>query len=151
MTRLLGIDLGSRRIGLALADTATAEVRPLATIRRTSIERDAATLGRLAREQQVDELVVGLPRNMDGSEGAQAQATREWAAQVVTLIGLPLCWRDERLTSELAESSLGRTRRGRSGGPPSAAVRQARRAQIDREAAAFIVQAELDARAGTTS
>ena len=70
MTRLLGIDLGERRIGLAIADTDTGVVRPLSTIRRADPERDAATLGRVAAEQRVDELVVGLPLNMDGSEGS---------------------------------------------------------------------------------
>lgn len=146
MSRLLGIDLGTRRIGLALADTDTAAVRPLATLRRGSPERDISLLARLIEEQAVDELVVGLPRNMDGSEGQQAADTRAWAEQVAAQLGRPVYWRDERLTSELAEARLGRLRRGRSGGPPSPAARAAHRAGIDREAARLILQAELDAR-----
>ncbi len=146
MTRLLGIDLGERRIGLAVADTDTGVVRPLSTIRRGDAERDAATLGRVAAEQRVDELVIGLPFNMDGSEGTQAAVTREWAALVVVALRLPVAWRDERLTSEAAERRVGAARRGRSGGPPSSASRNAQRSRVDREAAAAIVQAELDAR-----
>ncbi len=146
MTRLLGIDLGMRRIGIAVADTETGDVRPLATVRRGSLERDAAVIGRLAAEQSVDELIVGLPRNMDGSEGPQAAATRAWAEELAPALGLRLCYRDERLTSERATQRLGRARRGRGGGPPSAAARAGRRADVDRQAAALIVQSELDAR-----
>jgi putative Holliday junction resolvase len=146
VSRLLGIDLGSRRIGLAVADTGSGSVRPLSTLRRADFERDAATLARVAAEQRVDEVVVGLPLNMDGSEGAQAAATREWAAQVAVAIELPLVWRDERLSSESAERCAGAPRRGRSGGPPSAAARNTRRARVDQLAAAQILQAELDAR-----
>jgi putative Holliday junction resolvase len=151
VTRLLGIDLGARRIGLAVADTDSGAVRPLATISRATADRDARTLGAVVREQRIDELVVGLPRNMDGSEGEQAIETRRWAEEVLTALCLPVSWRDERLTSSRAEDRLGRAPRGRAGGPPSGAARAARRATIDREAAALIVQAELDARAGMAS
>lgn len=146
MSLLLGIDLGARRIGLAIADTESGAVRPLVTIRRAEPERDGRTLGRLIVEQRIDELVIGLPLNMDGSEGAQAADTRAWALAVADPLGLPVCWRDERLTSERAEQRLGGARRGRSGGPPSAASRNTYRARIDRLAAAEIAQAELDAR-----
>jgi len=146
MSRLLAVDLGERRIGLAIADTASGSVRPLATIRRSDTDRDGRSIGRLAAEQRADELVVGLPLNMDGTEGPQAEATRAWAAAVTELVGLPLAWRDERLTSEQAELRAGPAGRGRSGGPPSPAARAAYRARIDRLAAAAIAQAELDAR-----
>lgn len=147
MSRLLAVDLGERRIGLAVADTQSGSVRPLTTIRRADPQRDGQTLGRLAQEQRIDELVVGLPLNMDGSEGPQAAETRAWAASIAEGCRLPLGWRDERLTSEMAESQAGRMPRGRSGGAPSAAARNARRARIDQLAAAAIAQAELDARA----
>ena len=147
MTRLLGIDLGTRRIGLAIADTTTGEVRPLATLRRTmSVDRDAERVARLIEEQRIDELIVGLPLNMDGSEGGQAGHTRAWGTALAALVTVPLGWRDERLTSEIAEVRMGVVRRGRSGGAPSPAARTAHRARIDREAAANILQAELDAR-----
>ena len=140
------MDLGEQRIGLAVADSDSGSVRPLATIRRSDPSRDARTLTRICDEQRIDELVVGLPLNMDGTEGAQAAITREWAASVEAALGRPIVWRDERLTSVGAESRLGRPPRGPSGGPPSAKARNTRRARVDREAAAAIVQAELDAR-----
>ncbi|HUR16143.1 MAG TPA: Holliday junction resolvase RuvX [Candidatus Limnocylindrales bacterium] len=146
MTRLLGVDVGERRIGLAVADIDTTSVRPLATIRRADPQRDGLTLARLAQEQRIDELIIGLPLNADGSEGAQAQLTRQWADSIAPYVARPIVWRDERLTSEAAEQRIGMRSRGASGGPPSAAARNARRARIDREAAANIVQAEMDAR-----
>lgn len=146
MSRLLALDVGERRIGIALADTESGSVKPLATIRRADAARDAATVARLAGEQGATELVVGLPLNADGSEGEQARLTREWAASVAAAVALPVTWRDERLTSERAESIAGHQGRGRSGGPPSAKARNAYRARIDRLAAAGIAQAELDAR-----
>jgi putative Holliday junction resolvase len=146
---LLGIDLGRRRIGIAVADDAGGASRALATLRRDTVERDVESLRRLVGEQRVGELVVGLPRNMDGSEGAQAAETRRWAEAVSAALGLPVCLRDERLTSETAEARMGRPPRGRSGGPPSARARSAYRAAVDREAALAILQAELDARAAS--
>jgi putative holliday junction resolvase len=151
LTRLLGIDLGTRRIGLAVADTsagAGARIRPLATIRRSTAERDAAALSTVAAEQRIDEVVLGLPLNMNGSEGEMAERTRQWALEVLSPLGLPVCLRDERLTSESAIGRLSPLRRGRAGGPPTAAQRESHRAAIDREAAAAILQAELDARVG---
>ena len=146
MTRMLGIDLGERRIGLAVGDTATGSVVPLATIRRGEVERDARTILSISREQRIVELVVGLPLNMNGSAGAQAGATREWALVVAELTALPVSWRDERLTTEDAIGRAGRQSRGRAGGPPSAPARRAYSARLDRLAAAAIVQAEIDAR-----
>lgn len=151
MTRLLGMDLGARRIGLAVADTESNTIRGLTTIRRADAERDVRTLAGVIAEQRIDELVLGLPRNLDGSEGAQAEATRRWADEVLARLDRPINWRDERLTSERALLTVGRAGRGRSGGPPSAAARETHRAAIDRQAAVLILQAELDARAGLVS
>lgn len=148
MTRLLGIDLGSRRIGVAVADTHTGQVRPLATLRRATAERDRESICRLAAEHAVEEIVVGLPLSLDGRAGPQAVATEEWADAVLSAVDLPVAWRDERLTTERAIARLGGAGRGPSGGPPSAAARRAHRARLDREAAVIILQAELDARAG---
>jgi putative pre-16S rRNA nuclease len=145
---VLGVDLGARRIGLAVGDPQTGRVRPLATLHRSEPDRDAGVLRRICAEQAVTEVVVGLPLLADGSEGTQAAITRDWAAQVGPLLGLPIGWRDERHTSQAAEHRLGAMPRGRSGGAPSAATRSRYRARVDREAAASIVQAELDARSG---
>jgi putative holliday junction resolvase len=144
--RIVGIDLGERRIGVALGDLQTRIASPFATLSRgKTVAEDAATLSRLAAEQGAGAMVVGLPLNMDGSEGPQATRTREWAQAVAAASGLPLSFRDERLTSERAERRIGPAGRGRSGGPPGAARREAYRARIDREAAALILQDDLDA------
>ena len=147
---LLGIDLGDRRIGVAAGDTDSGVVIPLLTLRRSTPERDAAAVGRLCEERGATALVVGLPLHMDGSESEQSQRTREWVTRVGPMLGVPLTFRDERLTSEAAKERMGRPARGRSGGPPSAAALRAWRARIDREAAAAIVQGELDAQASNT-
>ena len=152
MIRLLGIDLGERRIGLALADVDGSSAHPLATLRRgRDPEADAATLRAIVEREIVDELVVGLPLEAAGTEGPQAVLTRTWATGIQALLGLPLVYRDERLSSHLAETRLGPMKRGRSGGPPSKTQRDAYRARVDREAAAIILQDELDTRAGRRS
>jgi putative Holliday junction resolvase len=147
VTRLLGIDLGERRIGLAIADLDGGAV-PLATIRRgRDLDADVANLARILEEQRASELVVGLPLEASGDEGPQAQLTRAWGEAVAARLGVPLALRDERLTSHLAEQRVGPMKRGRSGGPPTAMQRDAYRARIDREAATIILQHELEARA----
>lgn len=152
MTRLLGIDLGERRIGLALADDDGAAARPLATLRRgRDLDGDIAALAAIIEAQGVDELVVGLPLEASGDEGPQATLTRAWADAIREPLDLPVSFRDERLTSHLAEARLGPMKRGRSGGPPSKTQRDAYRARVDREAAAIILQDELDTRSGVRS
>lgn len=144
--RVLGIDLGERRIGIALGDLEFGTAAPLVTVRRTrTIQGDARVLVRLALEQRAQALVVGLPLDKDGTEGAQAKLTREWAIAVASEAGMPLRFRDERLSSVRAEERIGSPPRGRSGGPPSASQRDAHRARIDREAAALILQDDFDA------
>ena len=146
---ILGIDLGERRIGLAIAERDGLSARPLATISRArslAPADDAATLARIAREQRVAELVVGLPLEASGAHGRMAEAAARWAKAVAELLRLPLTMRDERLSSHLAESRLGPMPRGRSGGPPSRTQRDRYRERVDREAAVIILQDELDAR-----
>jgi putative Holliday junction resolvase len=144
---VLGIDLGARRVGLAVAEHGIGIARPLATLNRgASLEADAEALGRVCREQDVTELVVGLPVDASGAEGEMASAARAWAAAISERLALPVTLRDERLSSFEAERRLGRMPRGRSGGPPSRTQRNAFRARIDREAASVILQDELDAR-----
>ena len=147
MSGILGIDLGARRIGIALAEVDGAAL-PLTTLRRArEVADDAAAIVRLAAEHDARELVVGLPLEASGAEGTQARVTRAWVEAVSTLVPLPVTLRDERLSSHLAEERLGPMKRGRSGGPPTALQRDAYRARVDREAAAIILQDELDARA----
>jgi len=149
VSRVLGIDLGSQRVGLAIADASIGIARPLATIARgASVEADADAIGRVCREQGVIELVVGLPVHAAGAEGEMATAARDWASALGERLDLPVTMRDERLSSFEAERRLGRMPRGRSGGPPTKTQRTAFRARIDREAASVILQDELDARRG---
>jgi putative holliday junction resolvase len=148
MTPLLGIDLGERRIGLAIADRDGSPARPLETIRRGRAPADdAAALERVLAATGAGELVVGLPLEASGAHGPQAELTQTWAEAVGTLLGLPVVMRDERLSSHLAEQRLGPMKRGRSGGPPTRTQREAYRARVDREAAAIILQDEVDSRA----
>jgi putative pre-16S rRNA nuclease len=155
---ILGLDVGSRRIGVALAEPGAFAARPLTTIvlRRGKpgaerIEagpepRAVAAIERLARDHRVSEIVIGLPLEASGSEGAMSNAARSWARQLEALLAIPVALRDERLTSSVAEARLGPMPRGRSGGPPSRDQRERYRARVDREAAAIILQDELDAR-----
>jgi putative pre-16S rRNA nuclease len=152
VSRLLGIDLGERRIGLAVADPDGTPARPLTTIRRARhMAKDVATLTRIVGEQGIVEIVVGLPLEASGADGPQARLTRLWAEDVSATLGLPMAYRDERLTSHLAEQRLGPMPHGRSGGPPTAHQRETYRARVDREAAAIILQDELDARAAAAA
>ncbi len=151
MSHLLGIDLGERRIGIALAES-DGPALPLVTLRRNrDAAADATAIQRLAAEHQVSELIVGLPLEAHGQAGPQAAITTAWVEAVRGgLDGLSIGFRDERLSSYLAEQRLGPMKRGRSGGPPSAAQREAYRSRVDREAAAIILQDELDARAAAS-
>jgi putative Holliday junction resolvase len=147
VTRLLGIDLGERRIGLAIAEPGLEPARPFDTLARArTLAADAARLERVVRDQRIDELVVGLPLEASGAEGPMAAAARTWAAAMGEALGRPVHLRDERLSSHVAETRLGSMPRGRAGGPPSRTQRDRYRARVDREAAAIILQDELDAR-----
>ncbi len=146
---ILGVDLGERRIGLAIADEDGLAARPFATVPRArSLDpaADAATLERATRGAPVIELVVGLPLEASGAHGHMAEMATAWAEAVAARLGLPMTLRDERLSSHVAESRLGPMPRGRSGGPPSRTQRDRYRERVDREAAAIILQDELDAR-----
>ena len=147
MNRLLGVDLGTKRIGLAIAEPNALRARPLATLSRgRSLAADVEAVGRVAGANGIGELVVGLPLDMAGGEGRAALAAREWAVAIADAIGLPITLRDERLSSHVAEGRVGPAKRGPSGGPPGPARRAANRARIDREAARVILEDELAAR-----
>jgi len=148
MSRLLGIDLGDRRIGLAVAATQAGGARGLATVMRGTLDDDAAALAHVVAEQRIDELIVGLPLLPSGDEGEQAAATRAWAEPLGRRLGLPVSMQDERFSSRAAEATVGPARRGHDGGPPGRSARSSQRAAVDREAARRILQAALDGRAG---
>ena len=142
--RALGIDLGDRRIGLALREDSAAP-RGLPTMMRlATAAADSERLRTIAAEGRVTELVVGLPLHSDGSVGTQATATLRWASEVASALQLPITFVDERYSSQRAEESLGRAARGSNGGAPGPARREARRAAVDREAARIILEDALN-------
>ena len=133
--RYLGVDVGRATIGLALADDVVRTARALVTVRRSSEAADLGALRRIAEEYEVERAVVGLPLNMDGTEGSSARLARSFAARVESALCLPVRLFDERLSTFEAESRL--RARGISA--------RDQRAIIDAEAAAVILQDWLDA------
>jgi putative Holliday junction resolvase len=131
---LIGVDLGTRTIGVAVSDTRRRVASPLETIRRTRFNADAAALLRLADARTIGGLVLGLPRNMDGSEGPRAQSTRAFARNLAGLTGLPITFWDERLSTVAAERAL----------LEADASRRRRAEVIDHVAAGYILQGLLD-------
>ena len=142
--RVLGIDLGERRIGLALREDGTAPRGLPTMMRRPTAAEDCERLRTIAAEGRVTELVVGLPLHSDGGLSPQATATLRWANAVAQSMQLPITFVDERYSSQRAEASLGRAARGSNGGAPGPARREARRAAIDREAARLILEDALN-------
>ena len=133
--RLLGLDLGEKTIGLALSDPGLSVASPVSTIRRTKFTADAKELLHIAGERQVGGLVIGLPLNMDGSEGPRCQSVRQFAANLTKLQDLPILFWDERLSTVAVEREM-----------VAADLSRAKRAKvIDQAAAAFILQGVLDA------
>ena len=137
--RLLGLDLGTKTIGLALSDVGRMIATPYETVKRTKLRADLERLKAIVDKEGVGAFVLGLPLNMDGSEGKRAQATRQFAADLTKAIDLPLCFWDERLTTFEAENLL----------IEGGMSRKKRRDVIDKVAAAVILQGCLDA-IGTT-
>jgi putative Holliday junction resolvase len=132
--RLLGLDLGTKTIGLALSDLGRRIATPLLTVRRTRFAADAAQLLAICAEHEIGGLVLGLPLNMNGTEGPRAQATRAFARNLGAVSDLPIALWDERLSTVAAERAL-----------LAADASRARRAQvIDKMAAAFLLQGALD-------
>ncbi|MDQ6703229.1 MAG: Holliday junction resolvase RuvX [Pseudomonadota bacterium] len=132
--RLIGADLGAKTIGLALSDVEQRIATPLETIRRTKFAKDAARLVALMEQFDVAALVVGLPLNMDGSEGPRAQAARAFVRNFMPLSARPCVFWDERLSTMAVTRSL-----------IAQDVSRAKRAEVvDRMAAAFILQGALD-------
>ena len=132
--RLIGIDGGTKTLGLSLSDVTSTIASALETIRRTKFTADAARLLALAAEHDVTGLVLGLPRNLDGTEGPRAQATRALARNLNKLSPLPILLWDERLTTVEAERML----------IDADQSRKRRSEVIDKLAATIILQSALD-------
>lgn len=136
--RLLGLDLGSKTIGLAISDGDRKLASPLETLRRSKFTADAEALLRILEERRVGGLILGLPVNMDGSEGPRAQSTRQFARNLIDLAGLtlPIAFWDERLSTVAVQRLL----------IEEADMTRKRRAEVvDKMAAAYILQGALDA------
>ncbi len=129
-----GLDLGTKTIGVALSDLGRRMAAPLALINRRKFSLDVAELKRLADEHKPAAIIIGLPLNMDGSEGPRAQSTRSFVRNLLPLIEIPVVFWDERLstvavTRTLLEADTSRRKRGE---------------LVDKMAAAFILQGVLD-------
>jgi putative Holliday junction resolvase len=132
--RLLGLDVGSKTIGLALSDALGMVATPLETIRRTKFVRDAQALAALIDAREAGGLVIGLPINMDGSEGPRCQSVRQFAANLLGVIDRPIAFWDERLSTAavtrlMIDADLSRKRRAE---------------LVDKMAAAYILQGALE-------
>jgi putative Holliday junction resolvase len=134
--RLIGLDPGSRTIGVALSDVSLLVASPYASLRRGKLSANAADIAAIARKEGAAGMVIGLPLSMDGTPGPAAQAARDWAHALSAATGLPATLWDERLSSAavnrflIAEADMTRKRRAE---------------VVDRMAAAYMLQGALDA------
>ncbi|WP_378941940.1 Holliday junction resolvase RuvX [Paracoccus sp. R86501] len=134
MGALAGLDLGTKTIGVAVSDSMRQVASPITVIRRQKFTLDAEALLKIATDRGLTGLILGLPRNMDGSEGPRAQSTRAFARNLSRLTDLPIGYWDERLLTVAAERAL-----------LEADTSRKRRAEvIDQVAAGYILQGALD-------
>ena len=134
MQALAGLDLGEKTIGVAVSDKMRSIASPLLTIRRKKFGLDAQSILSVVNEREISGIVLGLPRNMDGSEGPRCQSTRAFARNLSALTDLPIGFWDERLSTVAAERAL-----------LEADTSRRRRAEvIDHVAAGVILQGALD-------
>ena len=132
--RLLGLDVGTKTIGMALSDVTRSVATPFDTIGRTKFTADAKTIRQVVEKNQVGALVIGFPLNLDGSEGPRAQSTRAFARNLAAHVTVPMVFWDERLSTAAVERHL----------IEADASRKRRAEVIDRMAAAYILQGALD-------
>jgi len=134
--RLLGLDIGSKTIGLALSDTLLTIATPAETITREKFTKDVERLGEIIAAEDVGGLVLGLPVQMDGTEGPKCQSVRQFAENLLEKMDIPIAFWDERLSTAAIERLLVR----------EVDMTRKRRAQVvDKMAAAYILQGALDA------
>ncbi|WP_170402329.1 Holliday junction resolvase RuvX [Ruegeria arenilitoris] len=134
MQALMGLDLGEKTIGVAVSDRMRGVASPLETVRRKKFKLDSARLLEIAADREIGGIVLGLPINMDGSEGPRCQSTRAFARNLSQLTDIPIGFWDERLSTVAAEKAL-----------LEADTTRKRRGQvIDHVAAGYILQGALD-------
>ena len=134
MSALIGLDLGTKTIGVAVSDRIGAVASPIETIRRRKFTLDAQRLLEIMEERRIGGIVLGLPRNMDGSEGPRCQSTRAFARNLARLSDAPIGYWDERLSTVAAEKAL----------LEADTSRKRRSEVIDHVAAGYILQGALD-------
>src|SRR6516164_5120001 len=139
--RLIGLDLGSKTIGVALSDVGRTIASPLETISRTRFTKDAEQLLAILAKHEIVGVVIGLPRNMDGSEGRAAQSARSFVRNLAPLTALPVALWDERLSTAAVTRIL----------LDADASRARRDVLVDKLAAAYILQGALDRLKGITN
>lgn len=132
--RIMSLDVGSRTIGIACSDALLMTAQGIETIRRTSLEKDFNRLQELIAEYEVHELVVGMPKNMNGTKGERAEKTEEFVNRMKEVINLPVTYWDERLSTVMAERQL----------IAADVSRKKRKSVIDKMAAVVILQGYLD-------
>lgn len=132
--RWLGIDVGSKTLGLALSDVTLTIATPLDTLRRGKFAGDAESLREIIKRERIGGLVLGLPLNMDGSEGPRCQSVRQFARNLETRMDVPMTFWDERLSTAAVTRTL----------LDADASRKRRSEVVDKMAAAYILQAALD-------
>lgn len=133
--RLLGIDVGSKTLGLALSDQTRTIASPFTTLRRRRFGEDAAALARIIGDNEVSGLVIGLPVSMDGREGPRCQSVRQFASNLSAQVDLPMAFWDERWSTIAVERMLV---------GEADLSRKRRREVVDKQAAAYILQGALD-------
>lgn len=134
-TRILGVDFGTVRVGLAVSDAERRIASPLETLTRRSRERDAAYLRDVIEREEIGEIVVGLPVHLSGHEGTKAAEARTFGRWLAETTGLPVIFADERFSTVEAESALW----------DAGLTHKRRKARRDRVAAQILLQAYLDA------
>ena len=132
--RIMSLDVGSRTIGIACSDALLMTAQGIEAIRRTSLEKDFNRLQELIAEYEVHELVVGMPKNMNGTKGERAEKTEEFVEKMKEVIDLPVSYWDERLSTVMAERQL----------IAADVSRKKRKSVIDKMAAVVILQGYLD-------
>ena len=130
----MALDVGSRTIGIACSDALLMTAQGIETIRRTSLENDFNRLRELISEYEVHELVVGMPKHMNGTKGERAEKTEEFVEKMKAVIDLPVTFWDERLSTVMAERQL----------IAADVSRKKRKGVIDKMAAVVILQGYLD-------
>ena len=134
--RIMSLDVGSRTIGVACSDALFLTAQGVETIRRTSLEADFNRIRELIASYEVEEIVVGMPKNMNGTKGDRAIKTEEFVAKLKEVVDVPIAFWDERLTTVMAERSL----------IEADVSRKKRKAVIDKMAAVVILQGYLERR-----